>query len=148
LKKFQETTLNDVLGWHKTILRTTLSHFKDKCETIPSVVPRQPLIAPIRFCKTTWNATFGQLYIALKDLLLVLFKTSMLDPKPCSHKPTWFKPIGGGGVEPQLTMAWPQTPPLTRSQVTGWNPLEGLTKSSCGKLRLGGTLPASNSRKG
>jgi hypothetical protein len=26
---------------------------------------------------------------------------------------------------------------LTRSQVTGWNPLEGSTKSSCGKLRLG-----------
>jgi hypothetical protein len=40
-------------------------------------------------------------------------------------------------------LAW-----LTRSQVTGWNPLEGSTKSSCGKLRLGGTLPASNSRKG
>jgi hypothetical protein len=37
---------------------------------------------------------------------------------------------------------------MTRSQVTGWNPLEGFTKSSCGKLRLGGTLPASNSRKG
>jgi hypothetical protein len=37
---------------------------------------------------------------------------------------------------------------LTRSQVTGWNPLEGFTKSSCGKLRLGGTLPTSNSRKG
>jgi hypothetical protein len=37
---------------------------------------------------------------------------------------------------------------LTRSQVTGWNPLEGFTKSSCEKLRLGGTLPASNSRKG
>jgi hypothetical protein len=37
---------------------------------------------------------------------------------------------------------------LTRSQVTGWNPLEGFTKSSCGKLRLGGTLLASNSRKG
>jgi len=37
---------------------------------------------------------------------------------------------------------------LTRSQVTGWNPLEDFTKSSCGKLRLGGTLPASNSRKG
>jgi hypothetical protein len=37
---------------------------------------------------------------------------------------------------------------LTRSQVTRWNPLEGSTKSSCGKLRLGGTLPASNSRKG
>jgi hypothetical protein len=35
-----------------------------------------------------------------------------------------------------------------RSQVTGWNPLEGSTKSSCGKLRLGGTLPASNSKKG
>jgi hypothetical protein len=30
---------------------------------------------------------------------------------------------------------------LTRFQVTGWNPLEGFTKSSCGKLRLGGTLP-------
>jgi hypothetical protein len=39
-------------------------------------------------------------------------------------------------------------PSLTRSQVTGWNPLEGSTKSSCRKLRLGGTLPASNSRKG
>jgi hypothetical protein len=37
---------------------------------------------------------------------------------------------------------------LTRSQVTGWNPLEGFTKSSCGKLRLGSTLPASNSKKG
>jgi hypothetical protein len=37
---------------------------------------------------------------------------------------------------------------LTRSQVTGWNPLEGSTKSSCGKLRFRGTLPASNSRKG
>jgi hypothetical protein len=37
---------------------------------------------------------------------------------------------------------------LTRSQVTGWNPLEGFTKSSCEKLRLGGTFPASNSRKG
>ncbi len=37
---------------------------------------------------------------------------------------------------------------LTRSQVTGWNPLEGSTKSSCRKSRLGGTLPASNSRKG
>jgi hypothetical protein len=37
---------------------------------------------------------------------------------------------------------------LTRSQVTGWNPLEGFTKSSCGKLRLGGMLPASNSKKG
>jgi hypothetical protein len=37
---------------------------------------------------------------------------------------------------------------LTHSQVMGWNPLEGSTKSSCGKLRLGGTLPASNSRKG
>ncbi len=37
---------------------------------------------------------------------------------------------------------------VTRSQVTGWNPLEGFTKSSCGKLRLGGTLPASNSKKG
>jgi hypothetical protein len=40
---------------------------------------------------------------------------------------------------------WPN---VTRSQVTGWNPLEGFTKSSCGKLKLGGTLPASNSRKG
>jgi hypothetical protein len=37
---------------------------------------------------------------------------------------------------------------LTRSQVTGWNPLEGFIKSSCEKLRLGGTLPASNSKKG
>jgi hypothetical protein len=37
---------------------------------------------------------------------------------------------------------------LTRSQVTGWNPLEGFTKSSCRNLRLGGTLPASNSKKG
>jgi hypothetical protein len=37
---------------------------------------------------------------------------------------------------------------LTRSQVTGWNPLEGSTKSSCGKLRLGSTLSTSNSRKG
>jgi hypothetical protein len=37
---------------------------------------------------------------------------------------------------------------MTRSQVTGWNPVEGFTKSSCGKLKLGGTLPASNSRKG
>jgi hypothetical protein len=37
---------------------------------------------------------------------------------------------------------------LTRSQVKGWNPLEGSTKSSCEKLRLGGMLPASNSRKG
>ncbi len=37
---------------------------------------------------------------------------------------------------------------LTRSQVTRWNPLEGFTKSSCGKLRLGSTFPASNSRKG
>jgi hypothetical protein len=35
---------------------------------------------------------------------------------------------------------------VTHSQVTG--PLEGSTESSCGKLRLGGTLPASNSRKG
>jgi hypothetical protein len=25
---------------------------------------------------------------------------------------------------------------VTRSQVTGWNPLEGFTKSSCGKLNL------------
>jgi hypothetical protein len=41
-----------------------------------------------------------------------------------------------------------QGAPVTRSQVTGWNPLEGFTKSSCGKLRLGGTLPAFNSRKG
>jgi hypothetical protein len=39
-------------------------------------------------------------------------------------------------------------PYLTRSQVTGWNPLEGSTKSSYGKLRLGGTLSTSNSRKG
>jgi hypothetical protein len=30
----------------------------------------------------------------------------------------------------------------------GVKPLEGFTKSSCGKLRLGGTLPASNSKKG
>ncbi len=37
---------------------------------------------------------------------------------------------------------------LTHSQVTRWNPLEGSTKSSCGKLRLGGTFPASNFRKG
>jgi len=37
---------------------------------------------------------------------------------------------------------------MTRSQVTGWNPLEGFTKSSCGKLRLGGTFPTSNSKKG
>jgi hypothetical protein len=37
---------------------------------------------------------------------------------------------------------------VTRSQVTGWNPFEGSTKSSCGKLRLRGTLLASNSRKG
>jgi hypothetical protein len=37
---------------------------------------------------------------------------------------------------------------MTRSQVMGWNPLEGFTKSSCRKLKLGGTLPASNSRKG
>ncbi len=37
---------------------------------------------------------------------------------------------------------------VTRSQVTRWNPLEGSTKSSCRKLKLGGTLPASNSRKG
>jgi hypothetical protein len=27
-------------------------------------------------------------------------------------------------------------PNMTRSQVTGWNPLEGFTKSSCGKLNL------------
>jgi hypothetical protein len=39
-------------------------------------------------------------------------------------------------------------PIMTRSQVTGWNPLEGSIKPSCGKLRLGGTLPASNSIKG
>jgi hypothetical protein len=37
---------------------------------------------------------------------------------------------------------------MTRSQVMGWNPLKGSTKSSCGKLRLGGTLLAFNSRKG
>jgi hypothetical protein len=37
---------------------------------------------------------------------------------------------------------------LMRSQVTRRNPLEGFTKSSCGKLRLGGTLPTSNSKKG
>jgi hypothetical protein len=37
---------------------------------------------------------------------------------------------------------------LTRSQITGWNPLEGSTKSSCENLRLGGTLSASNSTKG
>jgi len=37
---------------------------------------------------------------------------------------------------------------MTRSQVPGWNPLEGFTKSNCGKLRLGSTLPASNSKKG
>jgi hypothetical protein len=37
---------------------------------------------------------------------------------------------------------------VTCSQITGWNPLEGFTKSSCGKLWLGGTLSASNSRKG
>jgi hypothetical protein len=37
---------------------------------------------------------------------------------------------------------------MMRSQVTRWNPLEGSTKLSCGKLRLGSTLPASNSRKG
>jgi hypothetical protein len=28
------------------------------------------------------------------------------------------------------------TATVTRSQVTGWNPLEGFTKSSCGKLNL------------
>jgi hypothetical protein len=43
---------------------------------------------------------------------------------------------------------YPKVHKMTRSQVMGWNPLEGFTKSSCGKLRLGGTLPASNSRKG
>jgi len=37
---------------------------------------------------------------------------------------------------------------VTRSQVTGWNQLGGFTKSSYGKLRLGGMLLASNSRKG
>jgi hypothetical protein len=30
----------------------------------------------------------------------------------------------------------------------GETPLEGFTKSSCEKLRLGSTLPASNSKKG
>ncbi len=30
----------------------------------------------------------------------------------------------------------------------GVNPLKGSPRSSCGKLRLGGTLPASNSKKG
>jgi hypothetical protein len=37
---------------------------------------------------------------------------------------------------------------VTRSQVMGWNPQRGFTKSNCGKLRLGGTLLASNSKKG
>jgi hypothetical protein len=45
-------------------------------------------------------------------------------------------------------VAWFAIIVVTRSQVTGWNPLEGSTKSSCGKLKLGGTLPACNSRKG
>jgi hypothetical protein len=55
-------------------------------------------------------------------------------------------PIGGLSKE-----LWTHKIPgvqMTRSQVTGWNPLEGLTKSSCEKLRLGSTLPASNPRKG
>jgi len=46
------------------------------------------------------------------------------------------------------TSMGPRYPKMTHSQVTGWNPLKGFTKSSCGKLILGGTLPASNSRKG
>jgi hypothetical protein len=65
---------------------------------------------------------------------------------------------------PQLWKCWVSPPHLAkvglrhmlpssqhfvmRSQVTGWNPLEGSTKSSCEKLRLVGTLPASNSRQG
>jgi hypothetical protein len=53
LKQFQETTLNDVSGWHKAIFKTTPNHFKEKCETTPSVVLKQPMIAPIGFCKVT-----------------------------------------------------------------------------------------------
>ncbi len=49
--------------------------------------------------------------------------------------------------KPPCSPFWPWRT-LTHSQVTGWNPLEGFTKSSCRKLRLGNTLPASNSKKG
>jgi hypothetical protein len=51
-----------------------------------------------------------------------------------------------GACRWSVTHCWKA--PMTRSQVTRWNPLEGSPKSSCGKLRLEGTFPASNSRKG
>jgi hypothetical protein len=104
-----------------------------------------------------------------------LFNTLGFDPCNCSLKicestetptPKVGVPLGVWGFIPShpftplgawdVTLGLPLGPHLckplpwllTRSQVTGWNPLEGSTKSSCGKLRLGGTLPASNSRKG
>jgi hypothetical protein len=64
-----------------------------------------------------------------------------------AHNISWHGWTEGGGPRAWASGTnWSWT--MTRSQVTGWNPLEGSTKSSCGKLRLGGTLPASNSRKG
>jgi len=67
--------------------------------------------------------------------------SSILNPLPYNITyPSWLATSYGC---PSFMMSM-----LTRSQVMGWNPLEGFTKSSCGKLRLGGMLPASNSRKG
>jgi len=86
--------------------------------------------------------------------------------KSSESKCSWLVPTPKGVPKCELTLLWlvldadsseiilvplPSLIPgllVTRSQVTGWNSLEGFPKSSCGKLRLGSTLPASNSKKG
>ncbi len=79
----------------------------------------------------------------LCGLCMSMWIIDLLVARPSPHPGTPTCPS-----TPEVLWVREHTPTLTRSQVTGWNPLEGFTKSSCGKLRLGSTLPASNSRKG
>jgi hypothetical protein len=68
---------------------------------------------------------------------------------PVEKHKVYYKGEGGGFPQVRVVVSLVcLSCSLTCSQVMGWNPLRGFTKSSCGKLRLGGMLLASNSRKG
>ncbi len=95
------------------------------------------LVLPFKWSKRELGGMFQDLFAFFNEC--VPFSIASM-----ASSNVWFVQFPFFLIGGTLLITWH----VTRSQVTGWNPLEGSTKSSCGKLKLGGTLPASNSRKG
>jgi hypothetical protein len=88
----------------------------------------------------------AHVFVALKDFVLDnLWLGLFVSQVMAKHRRNVKELVEIGGNLTRDTFLCEQ---VTRSQVTGWNPLEGFHKVKLRKLRLGGTLPASNSRKG